>query len=514
MTNRTPTPEQQAIFDAALQSDANLFVEALAGTGKTTTLEMLLGRMPQQSTLAVAFNVKNKEEFQRRFPEHVTCLTLNGLGLRAWKSACGKPVKTDGKKLGGLVTKALARSAQRADSDTFSALMRLISLAMQQGLIPTKFQTNYKSLVPDTMKTWQDINSLNFLDLNDEAIMLAHDILEESIRESFAGIVSFDDQIYMSAMFNGHFPRFPLVIVDEAQDLSPLNHIQVKRASAQRLIVVGDTRQAIYQFRGADGASMAKLRGLRPEDSWTTLHLSTTFRCPSLVVERQLEHAPLYRAAPSNPQGAIVHFDEWSGAALLEQAPNGASIAVLCRNNAPLLSLAFKLIRQGIGINMLGRDIGKSLTAMAKKILGKRAESGEAIAADECSRRIREWQQTETSKAIANGQDEKIAGIDDRAECLLAVLEGHNGGCKDSFDLFEGIESIFAQSGRVTLSTGHRAKGMEWDFVLHLDPWRIPSRYALSNPVQMEQEKNLRYVIETRTKHTLALASMNKFLEG
>ena len=48
--------------------------------------------------------------------------------------------------------------------------------------------------------------------------------------------------------------------------------------------------------------------------------------------------------------------------------PYGHDVAVLCRNNAPLLSMAFKLLRRGIGVKMLGRDIGKGLVPLAKKL--------------------------------------------------------------------------------------------------------------------------------------------------
>jgi hypothetical protein len=45
---------------------------------------------------------------------------------------------------------------------------------------------------------------------------------------------------------------------------------------------------------------------------------------------------------------------------------------------------------------------------------------------------------------------------------------------------------------------------------VHLDPWRIPSRYA-KTPAEIEQEHNLQYVLETRTKHTLILANVKDF---
>ena len=52
--------------------------------------------------------------------------------------------------------------------------------------------------------------------------------------------------------------------------------------------------------------------------------------------------------------------------------------------------------------------------------------------------------------------------------------------------------------------------------MLHLDPWRIPSKWAREaaregDTAQLDQEWNLKYVAETRTKHTLLEANLKTF---
>ena len=71
----------------------------------------------------------------------------------------------------------------------------------------------------------------------------------------------------------------------------------------------------------------------------------------------------------------------------------------------------------------------------------------------------------------------------------------------------------------LVLSTIHSAKGLEWDLVLHLDPWRVPSKYArkaaaLGDATALAQEWNLKYVCETRTRHTLIEADLADFQSG
>ncbi len=493
-----PTAEQSAIIHAATQPQS-LMVNALAGTGKTTTLTMLAKALPAEPALALAFNKKIKEELEKRFPSNFTVMTMNGLGHRAWSFTINKKkMLIDANKLGRLTSEAL--KAFPDSKSEWASLRTLVVMAMQRGLVPSQFQ-HAKSLIPDTPDTWEQLDYELDLNLTSNERKLARRILIESIEEGFKGCISYDDQIYLPVVFAGAFPRFPIVLVDEAQDLSPLNHQMLKKVAAGKLIVVGDPRQAIYGFRGADHHSMENLRTLKPE--WIELPLNTTFRCPQSVVERQHPHAPGYRAADSNPQGQILHFEgAWNWEKVSDISVG--DVAILCRNNAPLLSMAFKLLRQGIGVNMLGRDIGRGLSALCKKLSPDLTQS---IASFKTV--LSNWFETEKSKAEVNEDGSKVDSVTDKYECVLAVIE--NKSPKTVRELISELDNLFAKdSGLITLATGHKAKGLEWGTVIHLDPWRIPSKWA-KKPDEITQEHNLQYVLETRTKHTLILANLGDF---
>lgn len=521
-----PTNEQQAILDCFAHTKQNIIIDARAGCAKTTTLEMLgqcmVAQRDESPVLALAFNVRIKEELEKRFPKNVSVMTMNGLGHRAWGKAIGKRLTLEEKKLGSIITGLFREHDVQGPSELWDSCRRLAQSAMMRGVVPRQFPN--KSLLPDSEETYYDIAEAEWLEVTPIIVDIARAAVLENVKQAFSGVISYDDQIYMSALFNGVFPRFPLLLVDEAQDLSPLNHIQVRKAAGERLVVVGDKLQSIYAFRGADTDSFGKLQALRPEETWTHLPLHTTFRCPHKVVERQQEHAPGFVAFPSNEEGRVVHLrgdpnygeDGWNWRqleVLIGQLPaKGAppTIAVICRNNAPLLGMAFRLIRQGVGCKMLGRDIGKGLIVLAKKLVPL-----DDIPATECARLIEEWRQGQISVLMANGKEEKIAGVEDRAACLQAVIES---GAHDAGEVRQRLESLFARNvGQVTLSTIHRVKGFEYDLVLHLDPWRIPSRHAREhaekgNHALLQQEMNLRYVGETRTKHTLVMASLENFV--
>jgi len=159
---------------------------------------------------------------------------------------------------------------------------------------------------------------------------------------------------------------------------------------------------------------------------------------------------------------------------------------------------------------MLGRDIGKNLIALSKKLLPL-----DGLPAAACVKLVNEWAVREIDLARANDKEEKVAGIEDRQECLIAVLE--SSGAQNAGALRAALDNLFSRdTGKVTLSTGHRAKGLEWDVVLHLDPWRVPSKYARQKAQEghtapLQQELNLRYVIETRAKHVLIEANGEDF---
>jgi hypothetical protein len=510
--SHSPTAEQEAIINTAMQTTTSIMINAYAGCGKSSTLELLAKALPPTPMLALAFNVAIKKELEARFPANVTIKTLNGLGHAAWGGAIGKRCEVDDRKVGKLVTDLAKGEGLRLSTEAWNSVKSLVDSARQAGLVPSIFLQ--KGLVPDTPETWQELNSGLFPEC--EYPDLARAVLCQSIKLAMAGKIDYDDQIYMSCLFDGSFPRFSLILVDEAQDLSTLNHIMVKRCAGPtgRLIVVGDRKQAIYAFRGADSSSMDSLKALRPE--WMELPLTTTFRCAKSIVARQQEHAPGYNAFATNPEGEILSWwkeedPSWDWEAVKEATPKGHT-AVLCRNNAPLLSLAFKLIRAGVGCHMRGREIGKGLVSLSKKII-----KDDSTPRETCLALVDEWISRETRLAQANGKEPKVAAVTDRGECLLAVLEHPSVDTAGS--LRRALESLFAKDTGVTLSTIHKAKGLEWETVVVLDPWRIPSKFAqraasLGDTRQIEQEYNLRYVAETRAKRTLILANKGDFVEG
>jgi superfamily I DNA/RNA helicase len=154
------------------------------------------------------------------------------------------------------------------------------------------------------------------------------------------------------------------------------------------------------------------------------------------------------------------------------------------------------LLRKKVPVNYLGRDIGANL----KRLYNKLSNHG----------------QLSLDSTIANAQIEMNKDPDkaDKYDSLIAILEAHDNVDSALKFLTE------ARTNAISLATGHKAKGLEWQRVYHLNPWMIPSKYVqemepedgAESPAYekaLRQENNLRYVIETRTKDELFLVNQD-----
>jgi len=471
----TPTDEQVAIVEAAKRTKDNLLVSALAGAAKTSTLELITKAVVGIPILSLAFNKKIAEEMKRRLPSHVTCQTMNALGHRAWGSQTGKRLVLETSKMADIV-KSIIEDFPREDKgiayDLMGDTLKMIAMAKTNGYIPPNKFANIQPLIEEE----------DFLaGLDEEPHPLQIDILRaalsRSISAAYDGLVDFNDQLYMPTIFGGIFPKPPLVLVDEAQDLSPLNHHMLHKIVTKRIIAVGDPYQSIYGFRGAVANGMSQLKSTF---SMRELGLTISFRCPKAVVEIARLRAPHMQWAPQAAEGEVLYLDEHK----LVDIPDFA--AIICRNNAPLFKLAFRLIREGRGVTLVGADIGPSLIRILKK-LGPEDTPQETV-----FELIAKWE------AEAHKKTRAKASLADRAECLrIFAAQGPTLAAAIAY-----AEHLFKAQGPIQLLSGHKSKGLEWDTVYHLDSHLIPAIYAKTQEA-LQQEENIRYVINTRAKQSL-----------
>ncbi len=471
-----PTEEQQAIIDLAVSTKVNILINATPGSGKTTECEMIIKALPGIPILYLVFNKRNAEEATKRLPSNAVVKTLNSVGHSAWAQASGRRLIVESKKTFNLLKEVLDDNPRegRAARGAFADIMRAVSTAKLQGYIPHgKFPQAKRLIEKDEF----------YENLEEEVpIWAVEEVLHRSIQAAYAGQIDFDDQIYMSALFGGTFPRFPLVMVDEAQDLSAINHEMLSRLVTQRIIAVGDPFQSIYAFRGADTASM---RRLEQKYNMTSMSLSTSFRCPIEVVLNARRRAPHMQWAPWAQEGSVNLKEEWKAS----EIPDGS--AIICRFNAPLFKCALTLLKYGRGVKLVGTDLGPGLVRALRKLGPENMEQEDVL------REIDKWQTANMVKL------RKKASIADKADCLRVFASfGPTLGGAIAY-----AEHLFAAQGPVQLLSGHKAKGLEWDVVYHLNSGLIPSKWS-ETVDDKEQEENIRYVIETRSKRDLHFVTL------
>jgi superfamily I DNA/RNA helicase len=500
---RVYSPYQEAIFRAFVEGAGNLVVEAVAGSGKTTTLVEALHRWQQvpanthKRALFCAFNKSIAEELSRRVPRGVDAKTLHGLCFGA-VSRRFRGIKVEGRKL-----HAVAELVVRA---TFSAnavapqteLVNAVAgdLIKAYGLLRgTMTNLTDASLVAETISNYGIT-----LDQPGLAIPMFAEL--DQVMKSDVGQLTFDEMLTFPVDHALSLPKYDLICVDEAQDLNRLQIELLKRALAPegRLVAVADSRQAIYLFRGADARAVERIKEEFNVSAGNCLPLSITYRCPKSVVALVQAWVPHIQAADNAPEGMVIEKEaKQLGATLLGLM---AGDMVVCRVNAPLVGCALRLIAAGKKAVVRGRDIGKTVAKLATK-LAKRLGDGQV---EELVERISTYCSVETGKLMKAHKDAQAQQIEDQCETLMALLRD----VVRISELHQRIDALFSDdSVGVIFSSIHKAKGLEARTVVWLAPEKNDAMmYRARNEAAMLQESNLKYVAGSRAMETLILQPM------
>lgn len=492
----TFTPQQEAFFEALLTTKDNLLLEAVAGSGKTTTLLTGLqrlhaaGRLPA-GTLVCAFNKHIEREFAAKLEKanlsSVTVRTLNALGHRAWARTVGRNLVLDGRKPWKIAKEIFPAGP---DSPLNAAdFIPLVNYMRTKDYKPHPSQFGQ----PDLTAWRQLAEEFDFDPGEFSAEYLfecAENLLARMNQAALTGFIDFTDQLYMPVVYQSTFQSYDLVLVDEVQDLGVLQHEMLRRMRGPfgRLVCAGDRHQAIYGFRGADTHSIAHMT---ETFSLRQLPLTVSFRCPSAVVEVAQEIVPHISAAPSAPAGRV-------DVSTTDDIREGDF--VLCRYNAPLIKCWLKLIKRGLGAVILGKDIGTKLA----KLLRKHSSSQDLrTALVEFTR----WAEAEAAVLRRTEKITKLERLLDQLEAIETLCEAAPPAATvDWFDT--RIAAMFSdEAALITLSTIHKAKGLEFLRVHFIGREKLPPKRATGD--DLEQEMNLIYVGITRAKQELYFLSMS-----
>jgi len=502
------TPQQTAFVDAVVRQERNVALIARAGSGKTSTILAAVDALrATSSTLAItvcAYNKAIEVEISAKLKRNghtdwktTGAQTAHAMGWGLVRFAFRNP-KIEKNKVRDLAYAILDLDGPQPHKGTLrqygAQVVELVSKAKQSGV------GFFDDAPIGSVDTWAriaehyDINGLDETDALDAVIAAAQHLYKLSLDQT--DVVDFDDMVLFPLVKNltVKFTK-DVMFVDEAQDISRARQALIRKflTPGGQLHVIGDDRQAIYGFSGADADALPNM--IEQLDS-IILPLTVTFRCPRAVVALAQQIVPDLEAADGAIEGEVtrVPVEELGRIGFVPGQ------AILCRNTAPLVQAAYGLIRRGIAAKVEGRDIGIGLAKLARR--------WKVTLVEDLLPRLEAYRVAEMQKAAAKGSEAKVQEVADKVDTLVEVCTAVQAkGLHTVEDVVAFIADLFGDEidpkACVTLATYHRAKGREWaDVFLIQHHQRCPSK-AARQPWQQRQEANLAYVAFTRAMRSL-----------
>lgn len=489
-----PSKYQEAVFNWVKEGVGCAMVNAVAGSGKTTTLVQAAEMLPADaSKIFLAFNNSIVQELTGRLNGKMECKTIHSVGFNALLTARGR-FKVEGNKYRAIIKEAtwqLVRETQHqsdppASDEIHTALTQLTNLCQVTLTNPRDPAAFHSLIVHYGIEIPTQIGETVL------GVVISQILSEGKEQAEILRTISFGDMLWLPSQWNVQPPKYDWIFVDECQDLSAaqLAIVRAMMKPTTRAIFVGDHRQAINGFAGADAKSFWNIQEAMQA---VVLPLSISYRCPQKIVTMAKEIVAEIEPREGANDGTIetIHEDKFS-----EIIQPGDM--VLCRLSAPLVKICLKLIAQRIPAKVKGQDIGEGLVKIVEKVeklKGCNFETFPQLLKIYFDRQIE-------ALARVDGNEQRIETMLDKLEAIRICLESFEGNSLPDFRA--SISSLFTDSGStITLSTIHKAKGLENKRVFILRPDKLPLIYRNQRDWQYEQELNLKYVAITRSMESL-----------
>lgn len=428
---REPTPEQCAVLQAAADGHDLVLVNAGAGAGKTSTMEMLTS-VPYRRAgkqLYSQFAVAGGEDAARRLAGSGAVVLRPG--QLAWRHL--DPVlrdrldeprvnsKTMAERVPGLTDAWVRDNTMHQNAAHWAGNMRQTVTRFCHDDEPVVKENHLPPGVAGSDKT---------------PMVAAAQWLWDTQLCGAEGIVNFTMD-HAKKHWSLACPRYGYgrIMLDEAQDTNPCD-LHVFKSQDTQLVVVGDQYQQIYQWRGAVNAlSPERL----PGGFW--LNLTWSFRFGPGIAEQANKLLRMLHA-DFELRGARQHDSHLGDLGGMENA-------VLCRTNAECMNVAIGFLQQGKTVALAGKTRSELMTlAIAALKLQRRAFPDHPA-----MNSFRTWQDfCDYAGKDPDGQE---------FQTLIRLIKAHGQRLVDMLKLMDDDES----GADVVVSTVWKAKGLEWPAV-------------------------------------------------
>jgi superfamily I DNA/RNA helicase len=541
------TSEQHNIFKFIQNGSGNGIIDAVAGAGKTTTI-MECARFigSDKTVLFCAFNKSISKEIENKLKErgliNVTVKTIHALGWQMLNLNRGvQELKVNESKYDTLlkskdvqislkpyyeeIIKINGLNPELASENKYEAFA-INSLIFQINKNLLNINQKYRATLarPDFSEFEKLVthfgifNEIEFrksqFEFELKAYFNATILLLESgndlSRKSM--VMDFTDMIYLPIEWKlESTKKFDFLFIDECQDLSRAQLATVAKYGSEksRILSVGDPRQSIYGFTGADIESFQKIKDLTRAIQFP---LTSCFRCPKAVIELAKSiREDIVGVRPE--QGIVAKITKEK---ILESArPNDL---IISRLRAPLLILVFSFIDRNIKVLIHEDDVKeimndiKSIFKHEELNLNISKMPNGFISLKESAFKRGEWMIRKESERIIDPMqrviyvEEKQRYLQQRLEFLNRKYEQWKLSCPTVYHIINKIRDFVSSAeGSIKLSTIHKAKGLENDRVFILDYDKLPLQHIEQKDWEKTQEMNLKYVAVTRAKAELYL---------
>lgn len=497
MSGFIPSKYQQDIFDFIQHGNGNSVINALAGSGKTSTIVNAVKLIPSTcNALFIAFNKEIVKELEKKLAgvKNVQVKTLHSLGLLMIQRNLGTNIEIDEYKYRTFIKKNI----KQLSSADFDKMTTKLIQQYTDNVIQLCDLGRYN--LAQCEKDLLQVSARHDIPIIDDECNAVLNVMKWG-RENTTSI-DFTDMVWLpyELTLNPIGLQYDYIFIDECQDLNAAQRELFLRCFRRgtRFIAVGDKKQAIYSFAGADAESFAKLQNL---PNTTTLPLPISYRCPKKVVNLANQFVDTMECREGAPDGEIVHNVS------IKDIHDGDM--VLCRTKMPLIKLYMRYLRMGVKSYVRGQDIGLNLLRMVDKT--EQIVLNVSLQKDGVFARLYDDLFEERNRLmIKRGMDLEDATLSNQIMNKydsIKALEILAEGLTSARDLHDRIENVFAESADgVCLSTIHKAKGLEANNVYILCKTLMPSRLATQD-WEKEQEQNLMYVAYTRAKYKLGFVS-------
>jgi hypothetical protein len=474
-----PTQQQLNCISAAKENNL-LKIGAIAGAGKTSTLSMMAKEI-KESSLYLAFNKVTALEAANKFPSHVTCRTTHSLAYAAFGSDLQHKLVRPQKYLnvagtGAEIGKLLKLEAidvgteEKPHTITQAFLGLLVKRTVASFEQSDDEHIQFRHVPKHELKIRAEKHPKLNVQLTCEIILKAAKRLWEKRIDPDSHVLATHDTYLKLYQLSKPILPYKVLYLDEAQDTTDcVLDIVKNQFGKMKVVLVGDSRQAIYGWRGAINA-MDKVK-------CAEMPLSKSFRYGQAVADVAM--------AVLDWKMDITGCDDITSVVGSDCVDVNAPYARLFRTNTELLTCAVSAIQSGksVSIEIDVRDFVRLLQSAQALFEGDvKSVKHEKIVP------YAEW------AALAEDADH-----DQELKRLVAAVM--SGQAPVWIDVLENHQE--PHNPEVIFTTAHKSKGREFKQVKLEDDF--PSNYGKGGKwVGLEtEEQNLLYVACTRAINCL-----------